>query len=242
MRKQIPIVIAIVIVLISVCFAFAAGAMNTLVLPSLIQPARGQAFSTQTVINSVRPLGQLTTYEAQFAKAGVSVSLRWGIAGTCYVGAKHAVQGTVRAAIDLTKLSERDIVYDQSAKRLILSLPSPTVVACSVDEIIQYDAFGATPLCNVSYDELRQVAQYIAINNFRDEAQRSGLLERAQSQAKVLIESFLHTLLSNLPDQAGVSVTAQFVPADQVTYDRACHPSLPLGWTYDAERNIWQRN
>jgi hypothetical protein len=238
MRRLIPIVIVFVLI----CLAFTAGAMNSLVLPSLIQPAQGRAFSTQTVINSVRPLGQLTTYEAQFAKAGVSVSLRWGVAGTCYVGAKHAVQGTVRAAIDLTKLSEQDITYDQSAKRLILSLPSPTVAACSVDEIIQYDTFGATPLCNVSYDELRQVAQYIAINNFRDEAQRSGLLERAQSQAKALVESFLQTLLSNLPDQADASVTVQFIPADQVTYDRTCQPSLPLGWTYDAERNIWQRN
>jgi hypothetical protein len=210
-------------------------------LPNLIQPAQGREFSTQTVVNSIRPLGQLTTYEAQFAKAGVGISLRWGVAGACNVGAKHAVQGTVRAAIDLTRISEDDITYDTETKTLTLNLPAPTVAACSVDEIIQYDSYGATVFCSINYDELRQVAQYTSINNFRGEAQSGGLLDRAQSQAKFLLEGFLQTLISNLPNQEGVKIVIRFAPATQVTYDRTCQPNPPIGWRYDAANNAWHR-
>lgn len=208
------------------------------------EPLTVQVNSAPSVIRGIKPLGELTTYEAQFAKANIKVGLRWGLANVCNVGASHAVQGAVRSAIDLSKITEQDITYDEAAKRLTIRLPQAHISDCSLDPVsmVQYESGGATFACPMDYDELRRVASYIALNEFRDDAIEGGLLERSQDQAELLLENFLDTLVNTAANaEEEIIVDVVFKQGGPVVIAKSCQPEPPAGWSYNADENLWAK-
>lgn len=204
-----------------------------------------QVSSAPSVIRGIKPLSELTTYEAQFAKANIKVGLRWGLANVCNVGALHAVQGSVRAAVDLSKITEQDITYDEASKRLTIRVPQAHIADCSLDPVsmVQYQAYGATFACPMEYDELRRVASYIALNDFREDAIKGGLLEQSQDQAELLLENFLDTLVNTATnDEEKIIVDVVFKEARGViVVGGSCQPEPPAGWSYNAQEDLWLR-
>lgn len=136
-KTILTVIITIVILVVALVYVVSSVMPNL----NIFQPT-GLVTSSATILSNIRPLGRLMSYEAQFAKANINVSARWGIGGLCSVGAKHAAQGTVSAGIDLTRISEEDIRFDQNAGLIMLMLPMPSITNCAVNEIVQYDAGG----------------------------------------------------------------------------------------------------
>ncbi len=67
-------------------------------------PTTATVTSTQTIINSVKPLGQLVSVSAQLAKADIRVEVREGFQNACGRTAFHVAQGAIEAGVELTQL------------------------------------------------------------------------------------------------------------------------------------------
>ena len=236
-KTVLTVILTIVVIVVALVFFLSSVIPNF----NIFQPA-GHVSSSATVLSNIRPLGRLMTYEAQFAKANINVSTRWGIGGICGVGAKHAAHGAVSAGFDLMRISEDDIQFDQNAGLITLMLPMPSITNCAVNEIVQYDAGGSSPLCSQSYDELRQVAQFSAIVSFVRDAREGGLIERSQAQAEILLESFLQNLISHASNGSSIRVDVRFKENSPITYAPSCSPQPPPGWVYNAETNELIKN
>lgn len=196
------------------------------------QPRTATITSTSTIVNSVQPLGQLVSISAQFARADIRVSIRDGFENACGFSASHVIQGAIEAGVDLTLLREDDVFYDPLKQQYTLTLPTPQLTSCRVDYIRQYDR--STTYCGVDWDELRLLAQYTGLIGLRDDAIESGILLRAENEARTVLSSFLalatgRTIeISFRQPEGGVSP----LPA-------SCNPDVPPGWTYNVDSNSW---
>ncbi|MGQ9908769.1 MAG: DUF4230 domain-containing protein [Candidatus Flexifilum sp.] len=188
--------------------------------------------TTQTVVTSIQPLGQLVSVSAQLAKADIFVGIEAGLANACGFGANHVAQGAVEAGIDLTQLTASDIQYDALRNTYVIALPAPALTSCRVDYIRQYDR--TTTACNVDWDEARFLAQYTALIDFRDDAIEGGILTRARSEARDVIANFI-----SLTTGANVEVNFR-EPTQPVPLPPSCQPDPPQGWVQNAS-GTWTR-
>lgn len=97
----------------------------------------------------------------------------------------------IDAGIDVSQISEEDIAYDSATNILSLTLPSPTVQNCFLDENLSYTverntAFFAQAMTNLE-DDVRQYA----VREFRDKAVEEGILEDAKLEAEAVLSEFL---------------------------------------------------
>lgn len=186
-------------------------------------PPVARITTTQTIINSVQPLGQLVSISAQLAKAEIGVSITQGALNSCNFSATHVAQGTIEAGVDLTRVSEDAIEYDSSTNTYTIALPSPQLTSCRIDFIRQYNrSFTA---CAVDWDEARVLANYIALNDFRDDAIEGGILNRAQQEVRVIVTNFVQALTGD-----NVEVVFPEEPQD-IPYPSSCTPEVPEGWS-----------
>lgn len=188
--------------------------------------------STQTVVTSIQPLGQLVSVSAQLAKADIFVGIEAGLANACGFGANHVAQGAVEAGIDLTQLTASDVQYDALRNTYVITLPAPVLTSCRVEYIRQYDR--TTTACNVDWDEARFLAQYTALIDFRDDALEGGILTRARSEARDVIANFI-----GLTTGANVEINFR-EPAQPVRLPQSCQPDAPQGWVQNAN-GTWTR-
>jgi len=193
------------------------------------------------IIQGVTGLADLVTYETQFARANIAISVRYGVGGVCNVGAKHAIQGSIRAAIDLSSITREDVQFDPAKNQLTLTVPGPRLAFCALDTpgIIQYDTFGRVPVtCPQPYAEFIPIAAYVAMTGFRQSAREGNMLERAERQAQVVLEGILKAAI---PNGERVRVVVNFDKARTPPDDPSCVPSPPQGWRYDPVRNRWDK-
>lgn len=188
--------------------------------------------TTQTVVTSIQPLGQLVSVSAQLAKADIYVGIEAGLANTCGFGANHVAQGAVEGGINLTQLTAGDVQYDALRNTYIITLPAPELTSCRVDYIRQYER--TTTACNVDWDEARFLAQYTALIDFRDDALEGGILARAQSEARDVIANFIGIT-------TGANVEVNFrAPSVPTVLPASCQPDTPQGWVQNAN-GTWTR-
>ena len=121
-------------------------------------PPRATVVSSQTIIESIMPLGQLVTVSAQFAKVNVKVTVNQGVLNMCAYSVNHAVQGTIEAGIDVTQIGEDALSYDAARETYVLTLPATQLTSCRIDYIQQYDWSVST--CNPDWDNARLLANY----------------------------------------------------------------------------------
>ena len=103
--------------------------------------------SSTTIINSIQPLVELVTVNAQLAKAALHVSITQGVLNACSFMTSYVAQGSIDAGIDFMAIGAEDIAYDEASKTYTITLPAPRVLGCSIDYIDQYSS--STTLCAV---------------------------------------------------------------------------------------------
>jgi hypothetical protein len=190
-----------------------------------------QVTSSPTIINSIQPLGELVTVNAQLAKADLHVSITQGVLNACSFTTSYVAQGSINAGIDFMAIGAEDIAYDEASKTYTITLPAPRVLGCSIDYIDQYAS--STTLCPVDWDTARQLGQYTALQQFRRDALESGLLDRASRQQQMVNGNFEASLTAARVDIRFAS------PAGDTVLPPSCDPPLPLNWTYDDANQTW---
>jgi hypothetical protein len=187
--------------------------------------------SAATIINSIQPLGELVTVNAQMAKPDLNVNIQQGVLNACSFSTSYVAQASINAGIDLMAVGPDQIDYNALTDTYTITLPAPRLISCSVDYIDQYAA--STTLCSVDWDSARQIGQYIALQEFRQDALDSGLLERARRQAELVVGNFVGSLTGSR-----VQITFD-EPAGDAALPPSCQPPLPGSWTYDDKTQIW---
>jgi len=206
------------------------GSIGTLL--NVGKPTTAAVISTQTIVEGIPPLGQLVSVSVQLAKADVKVSVNTGVLAAGSYSANHVVQGAVDAGVDLTKIGPDNLGYDSATNSYTLIVPEPQLTSCRVDYIRQYD-WSAT-LLNVDWDEARIMANYMALIDFRDDALKGGILERAEAETRLVLGNFVRAV-------SGHPVNIVFQKPDQPIIPPSCQPDPPQGWVYDAGGNVWYK-
>jgi hypothetical protein len=194
------------------------------------QPTQAVVANSQTIVTGIQPLGQLVTMSVQVAQADIFVGVAQSTANVCGFSANHVAEGAIEAGIDLTIMNEQDAIYDVDTNTYTLNLPAARLTNCSIEHIRQYDT--STTLCSVDWDEARLLAEYTALNDFRDDTLEGGVLSRAEQQARVVLTSFIEGL-------TGANVVINFDQNANNTLPASCQPEPPLGWSYDEAENTW---
>ena len=188
--------------------------------------------SSRTIVDSVRGLSQLVTVRAEFVKTDLEVIVHEGILNSGYHRANHLVVGSVRAGVDLTQLERGDISY-QTDGSLHLVLPAPILTNCDIEHIDQ-DEYSISVL-QKDWDAIRQMAEYEAIRQFRQDALEGRLLEEAKDEITYRLGEFVR-LLTGSP----VFIASKDSSTDS-KFDSTCYPELPKGWQIEAETGEWTR-
>ncbi len=188
--------------------------------------------STQTIVTSIQPMGQLVSVSAQLAKADIAISIQQGALDSCSFSANHVAQGAVEAGIDLTKVSEGDIQYDEATNTYTVMLPPAQLTSCRIDFIRQYDR--SLTVCAVDWDEARLLANYEAVNQFRTDSLEGGITDRAEQEARVTLGNFIHAL-------TGATVNIVFKESTATVLPTSCTPDIPAGWVLDAASHTWSK-
>jgi len=129
------------------------------------------------------------------------------------------VVGTIEAGIDVSQVTEEDIVYDEVNRTLTVTLPPPTLQSCFLDESQSYvvrreTAVFADPLDNLE-DELRQrVLVY-----YRDTALEEGILQDAETEARASLSELLSVLVNDETVTINIVFEAQ---ATEPVYPASC--------------------
>ena len=192
-------------------------------------PTTARTMTTETILTGIQPLGQLVSISVQLAKADIDVGVQQGGLNACGFSASHVAEGTVEAGIDLSRISAEDISYDAASETYTLHLPAPALTSCRIDFIRQYSR--STTVCNVDWDQARLLANYTAINDFRDDSLESGLLDRGEQEARLVLGNFVGAL-------TGSHVNFVFDQSD-APLPPSCAPQTPSGWSYDEATGSW---
>jgi hypothetical protein len=192
-------------------------------------PTIARSASTETILTGIQPLGQLVSISAQLAKADIDIGVQQGGLNACGFSASHVAQGTIEAGIDLAQIDAADISYDAVSDTYTVTLPAPVLTSCRIDFIRQYAR--STTVCNVDWDEARLLANYIALNDFREDAFEGGILDRAAAEARLVLSNFISALTGSRVTLV-IEEGAGAVPA-------SCAPETPQGWFYDESSGSW---
>jgi hypothetical protein len=196
------------------------------------KPAVATVFSTQTILTGIQPMGQLVSVSTQLAKADIAIGIQQGALNACGFSANHVAQGAVEAGIDLAKVTDGDIQYNQATNTYTISLPAAQLTSCRIDFIRQYER--SLTACAVDWDEARLLANYEALNDFENDAVEGGILNRAEQEARVVIGNFVTALTG-----AKVQITFKTAESNTSSIPPSCRPQVPQGWMFDTEKQAW---
>ncbi|MBK8136812.1 MAG: DUF4230 domain-containing protein [Chloroflexi bacterium] len=226
--------LALIVSAVLICFAIGIPELLRGWVSGLaIRNPSSQITTTQTMFQSIKTLGQLVTLRVEVAKAGIEIVTRYGAVNICRIGANHVAQGTIEGGVDLASITEENIRLDEETDTYFVTLPAARLTGCYIDPVTtqQYNTWGATIACPMDFDEMRRLASYVAVNEFRDDAIEGGFLNDAQQQAEVVISNFIRAL-------TGKNVVIEFLPSGEVL-PVSCNPNPPGIWQYEASSGLW---
>jgi len=210
-------------------------ALTSLIAPVfdfLDAPASVNVVSSRTIVNSLRGLGQLVTVRGEFSKTDLEVAIHEGFLDSGYHSANHVALGSIEAGVDITQFDRDDITYNSEDGGIILNLPAPIITSCNIEHIDQYEYSIA--VAQKDWDAVRQLAEYDAIMQFRQDALEGGILEEAQAEITHRLGGFINTL-------TGSPVHIEFEDSDEAMFGDTCLPDAPAGWGIDADTGEWVR-
>lgn len=188
----------------------------------------------KSIIEQVQLEGELATVKTQLAKAGLEVRTYFGVMDACQIGARYVARATISAGINLDGLSATDVTV-QEADRITIRLPAPRVLDCILDttQTQRYDDWGRSPLCQIEIESMDRLANYIALNDFRQAAIEDGILETAKKQSASVIR--------NMFKFAGITAEIEFKdPVASESIPKSCKSAPPDNWTL-RDDGTWTR-
>ncbi len=197
------------------------------------QPSSAEIVTGRTLINSIQPLGQLVTISTELAQADILVEVDSGTLNLCGHSANHVAEGVIEAGVDFTLITPQNISYTEASDTYKITVPYPRITSCRIEYIRQYDTQSNLG-CSPNWDNVRVLAQAVAMDKFVEDALGKGVLERAERENTLLMQSFVGALTSANVEIVYVSqeTAPDYLPS-------SCQPSLPNGWRYDNQLNKW---
>ena len=184
--------------------------------------------------NSLISLGKLDVL-AEIAHADITVSVSQGVLNSCGHSANHVSQSIIEAGIDITALDEDNVSYDAEHDKYILMSPAPAITSCHNEYLRQYERKGSGVGCNVDWDEVRLIGEYLSMARFVDDIVAGDLLDRAEAQASVVIANFVSAL-------TGSQVQIEYEDrGEEIQLPPSCQPQIPLGWSFNEETGEWSK-
>lgn len=186
---------------------------------------------SQTIVTSIKNIGQLVTVTSEIGTTDVKVEIHQGFLNVGYYSASHIAIGAIEAGIDFDKIDEDSIHFQDDV--FTLTLPPSIVTSCRIEHIDQNQ--HSFTLLLADWDMVRQLAEHDAIGQFAQEMIEAGILERAKEQAEILIGEFVH-------DLTGKATHIEFEEREgEPELPLSCRPHSPSGWIKDDE-GAWKRS
>ena len=145
-----------------------------------------------TIINQIRPLARLETIQYTVEKvitAEVGQNVLAPLIGDKLLFVGH---GYVIAGIDLSKIRSEDITIEDGI--LVIHLPKAEVFVATLDNDQSYVYDRETGLFTHGDINLETTARQAAEDQIRQAALKDGILEQAQTNAGIYLESLLKDL------------------------------------------------
>ena len=145
-----------------------------------------------TIINQIRPLARLETIQYTVEKvitAEVGQNVLAPLIGDKLLFVGH---GYVIAGIDLSKIRSEDITIEDGI--LVIHLPKAEVFVAALDNDQSYVYDRETGLLTHGDINLETTARQAAEDQIRQAALKDGILEQAQTNAGIYLESLLKDL------------------------------------------------
>jgi hypothetical protein len=101
---------------------------------------------------------------------------------------------SVRAGIDMSALTQDDVLYDESTNVLTLMLPPPVLQECFMDDSKSYVVENRTGVFVGASPALNDEARRYAIQQFRNQALEEKILEEAQKEGETVLREFMTVL------------------------------------------------
>ena len=186
---------------------------------------------SQTIVTSIKNIGQLVTVTSEIGTTDVKVEIHQGFLNAGYYSASHIAVGAIEAGIDFVKINEDSISFQDD--EYILTLPPSTVTSCRIEHIDQNQ--HSFTLLSADWDMVRQLAHHDAITQFAREMIQADILDRAERQAELLIAEFVR-------DLTGKPTSIKFAARDGMPeLPQSCRPHTPRGWVKDVD-GAWKRS
>lgn len=138
-------------------------------------------FKTDTILESIQQMSQLTTVRYNYSSLITSERAMPGLLAGLYGERMLMVAvGHVDAGINLRQLTEDNIRVED--EQLIVTIPTPTLTACILNESASYIVSHDTGLFARNAPNMDSEARRFALVHFRDSALEDEILEEANMQ------------------------------------------------------------
>jgi hypothetical protein len=169
--------------------AFVAGVAGAFLMgradrPTALSASRVDLHATPGVITAIRDIARLeaTSYHVEkVVEATDEQSRLWGLMQTKDALLLVAV-GDVVAGVDLAKVRDEDVIFDEQAHTVHVRLPAPEVTSSTLDERATHN------------EQLEGEARRQAEEQMRKQAVDAGILERARASADRTLRALLRSL------------------------------------------------
>jgi hypothetical protein len=148
--------------------------------------------NTTAVVQQVQTLSDLVTVKYVMQKVEIVDSPPDSTLGKFVQGDNRVMllaQGVVKAGIDLKKLQPEDVAI--SGKKISIRLPTPRITDAYLDDSQTKVVERTTGFLRSLDKDLEQVTRQNAVDDIRRAAQANGILNDADSRAKLELASFL---------------------------------------------------
>ncbi len=194
------------------------------------------AIPLQVIASNIQSLGQLVTARQEHVVVGLEVHDP-ALLGCLYT-TRHVAKGVFEAGIDLTAVDADNIHRHLFGQLWKVTVPSPALTSCYIEEIEQYDRQGGgTASCfGNNWEAMKDIGKHLAMERLREEAlgqlprdaesesPRESILARAERQAAIVLRSFIS-------DLTGQQVDIEFMdPPENPEHPRACTVAPPPNW------------
>lgn len=149
-------------------------------------------------VERVQALSQLTTTRYNYADVNSGQRAMPGWLATLYGDSMVlVVVGTIEAGIDVSQITQEDILYDEVNKVMTITLPAPVIQSCYLDESQSYVVRRNTAIFAEPMDNLETVLRHDALLYYRDTAIEEGILSDAEDDATVALQELITILVND---------------------------------------------
>jgi hypothetical protein len=171
--------------------------------------SKSRDLSSAAILQQVKTLSELVTVQYVIEKVeGLEVPSEHFVGQL--IGSENRVlilaHGTVKAGIDLGKLTSDDIHI--SGKTIMIKLPHAQITDAYLDDSLTKVIDRKTGILAPPDKDLEQTVRQNAVDNIRIAARAGGILNDAESRAKTQLETFFKQLGFEKVIFAGSSITA----------------------------------